>query len=631
VDDLAAVASAADADGPIDLALVAVPADGVGAVVADAARAHAHALVIVSAGFADAGPGRAWGPEAALGPGGQAQLDLVARARGNGLRVVGPNCLGVVNTDPAVRLNASLAPQLPQRGRMGIFCQSAAVGIAALAEVSRRHLGVSTFVSVGNRADVSGNDLLQYWRHDPATDVVLLYLETFGNPRKFARIARELASDKPIVAVAAGAGSGPAGAGLATGAAKALFAHSGVIRVDTVTEMFDVGQILATQPLPIGGAVAVVGNSAALVTLATGACAGYGLTAAGHYSAGLAPSSPPADLSIAVAAALADEAVDTVLVVLAPPIPEAGLGLDPSARDQIDAVAVASEHPDKPIVVTLVGSAEGVVHSSQPLPVFPAVEEAARALARVTEYSAWRREPQGSLLQLSDVDTIAGRRVAVTHGPVDDLLRAYGIPVVPARPAGDGAAVLEAGEALGYPVALKAADPDLRHRLDLGAVRLDLPDARALLAAYAEVSAQFGTAVLVQPMVAAGVACVMEIVEDAAFGPMVGFGIGGVASDLLGDRAWRVAPLTDRDAIALVHDPGAAAMLFGYRAAPPADVAALVDLLLRLGRLADENPEVKRLVLNPVLAQTEGLSVLHAELSYGQVVPRPDTGPRRLL
>jgi acyl-CoA synthetase (NDP forming) len=461
--------------------------------------------------------------------------------------------------------------------------------------------------------------------------VVLLYLETFGNPRKFARIARELAFSKPIVAVTAGAGTTAAGAGLGTGAATAMYAHSGVIRVTTLTELFDVGQIFASQPLPAGRRVGVVGNSAALVTLATGACASVGLsTSDTDYSDGLSLSSPPGALGAAVSLALADDEVDTVFVVLAPPVPEAGLGGDPAGRDQIAAVATAAEPADKPVVVTLVGAAAGVVRAEQPVPVFPAVEEAVRALAHVIEYAARRREPQGSLLQLLDVDTSAGRGAAVTGAPVEDLLAAYGIRLVPTRRAGTEEQAVTAAVELGFPVALKAADPDLRHRFDLGAVRLDLPDPHSVRSAYAEVSAQFGATMLVQPMVAPGVACVIEVVDDPAFGPVVGFGIGGLASDLLGDRAWRVAPLTDRDAVALVHDPGAAPMLFGYRAAPAVDAAALVDLLLRVGRLAEENPEVKRLELNPVLAQTDGLAVLHAELSYGPVVPRPDTGPRRL-
>jgi acyl-CoA synthetase (NDP forming) len=626
VDGVTALRSAADAPGPIDLALVAVPADEVMSVVADAGQARAHGLVVVSSGFADRGPGLFRAPT----PGARAQQELVGQARAHGMRVVGPNCLGVVNTDPAVRLNASLAPVLPQRGRVGIFCQSAAVGIAALAESNRRHIGLSTFISVGNRADVSGNDLLQYWRHDPATDVVLLYLETFGNPRKFARIARELASSKPIVAVSAGAGTTAAGAGLTTGPATALYAHSGVIRVATLTEMFDVGQIFASQPLPAGRRVGVVGNAAALVTLATGACDSAGLSTSDDYSEGLTLSSPPARLTAAVSVALADDEVDTVFVVLAPPVPEAGLGRDPAGRDQIAAVAAAAEQPDKPIVVTLVGAAEGVVHASQAVPVFPAVEEAVRALAQVTGYAAWRRQPQGSLLELSDVDSVSGRRVAAAGGPVEDLLGAYGVTPVPTRRADTEGLAVAAAIELGFPVAVKAADPDLRHRLDLGAVRLDLVDPPSVRSAYAEISAQFGAAMLVQPMVAPGVACVVEVIDDPAFGPVVGFGIGGVASDLLGDRAWRVAPLTDRDAVALVHDPAAAAMLFGYRGAPPVDAASLVDLLLRVGRLADENPEVKRLELNPVLAHPEGLAVLHAELSYGAGAPRPDTGPRRL-
>ena len=645
LEGLTAFTAASDAPGPVDLALVAVPASQMSNVVEDAAKAGALGLVVLSAGFAESGDA-----------GVIAQRELVAAARGSGLRIVGPNGLGVVNTDPAVRLNASLAPALAERGRVGLFCQSAALGVAILAEAHARGVGLSSFVSVGNRADVSGNDLLQYWFDDPHTDVVLMYLETFGNPRKFARIARALGRDKPIVAVAAGAagspGAAPAGAASgpawpAVGAAApdsqamtALFAHSSVIRVETVNELFDVGQLLARQPLPAGRRVGIVGNAAALVALASGACARAGLEVSPRQLT-VAPDVPPAaapgQLGEALRAALVDAAADSVIVVVAPPLPASDVdrpGGDPprvyrSNVDQsahVNAIVAAAEGADKPVVVVVIGA----VTAPGDLPIYPTVEEAVRALDRVARYAEWRREPLGSEPELPNVDVEAAERAVAARATADELLAAYGVGVVPAREVAGRAGVLAAAADLGYPVALKAAGPEVRHRLDLGAVRLDLAKVGELRRAYSEISKAFGPRVLVQPMAQRGVVCAIEMFDDPAFGPVVGFGLGGVAAEVVGDLAWRAAPLTDVDAAALVRAPRAAALLHGYRGSPPVDTAALADLLTRVGQLADDWPEVKRLVLNPVLAHAGGLSVLHATVNYGDAAARPDTGPRRL-
>jgi acyl-CoA synthetase (NDP forming)/GNAT superfamily N-acetyltransferase len=549
VDDAAAYPSATQAPGA-DLALVCVPATAVPAAVADAGAAGSHAVVVLSGGFAEI---RASGIAA--------QRDLVALARGHGMRLVGPTCLGLMNTDPTVSLNATMAPRLAPRGRVGVFCQSASTGIALLSEVDVRRLGLSTFVSAGNRADVSGNDLLQYWREDPHTDVVLLYLETFGNPHKFARIARELGRDKPIVAVAAGAAAGPGsgsdrvrlygGRAPADEAIAALFAHSGVIRVETISQLLDVGQILATCPLPAGSRTAVVGNSAALVQLTDAACVRAGLEVT--HTRGAMPPLPPRALRGLVELALGREDVDVVLVAVSPPLP--GATLD----DALAAIADAATHPDKPVVVVAVGSPSGVPAS---LPRFRTVEEAVSAVEHVVAYAAWRRTPVGSMVQLSGVDSAAGRDVAARSGPVEELLGAYGVPIAGAQP---------------------------------------------------------------------GVECLVDVVDDPSFGPVVGFGVGGIATQLLGDRAWRVAPLTDVDAHALVRSPRAAALLQGYQGAPAVHLSALEDLVARVGQLAYENPAVKRLILNPVLAHPAGVSVVHASVEYGEPEPRPDTGPRRLL
>ncbi|KWV30196.1 bifunctional acetate--CoA ligase family protein/GNAT family N-acetyltransferase [Micromonospora rifamycinica] len=610
---LPAYPSAADAGVDVDLAVVAVPPEATPRVVADAAAAGVHGLVVVSAGFAEAGPA-----------GAAAQRTLVRAAHAAGMRVVGPNCLGVANTDGRVRLNATLAPVLPAPGRVGFFSQSGSFGVALLAEAQRRGLGLSSFVSAGNRADVSGNDLLQYWQDDPGTDVILLYLETFGNPRKFARLARRIGRDKPVVALAPLARpTGPgAGRALDEAAVSALFAQSGVIRVDTVAELLDVGVLLADQPLPAGTRVGVVGNSSALTGLAATACAGQGLTVAAGYPRDVGPHAGAAEFTAALAGAAADDRVDALVAVFAPPLPGQLTVEEADFTAALPAVLAGG----KPTVATFLA---GRVPAG--LPAYPSVEEAVRALGRVSRYAQWLRRDPGTLPELPGTDRSAGQ--AALRGDAADpvaLLAAYGVEVVGSTPAGTLDEALTAAARWGWPVALKAAAPGLRHRLDLGAVRLDLADPVALRRAYAELTAAFGADVLVQPMVPPGVACVVELREDPAFGPVVGFGLGGVATELLGDRAWRAVPLTDRDAAELVDEPRAAPLLRGHRGAAEVDRAALAELLLRVGRLADEQPRVRSLTLNPVLARPDGIAVLHASVGVGTADDRPDTGPRRL-
>ncbi len=668
VDGVRAVPRLADAGVPVDLAVVAVPALAVAEVVADAAAAGVAGVVVVSAGFAETGPA-----------GVAAQDDVLRAARAAGLRLVGPNCLGVANTDPAVRLNATLAPTLPRPGRIGFFCQSGALGVALLAEAHRRGLGLSTFVSAGNRADVSGNDLLQYWQDDPTTDAVLLYLETFGNPRKFARLVRRIGRDKPVVAVASpyrpafvgGAGQpGPDARGTA-----ALFAHSGVIRVDTVAELFDVGLLLDNQPLPAGDRVGIVTNSSALGVLAAGAATAAGLVVADGYPLDVGPGAGPAQFAAALTRAAADDRVDVVAVSFAPPLPtedpppaqEALLSGEPRSSGEPvslgepvssgapvsstqtvssgDTVASGEgpEGPDslahavagavagatdagKPVVATSVG---GVLPAG--VPGYPSVEEGIRALARVARYARWRRTPQGRLPELAGIDLDAARLAVARQAPAVDLLASYGIGVLAGQTVTGARAAVAAAGRLGYPVVLKIAEPSLRHRLDLGAVRLGLADAGDVRRARVELGKLFGREqkLIVQPQAPPGISCVVELAQDSAFGPVVGFGPGGVTGELLGDMAWRAAPLSDMDADALVREPRAAPLLFGHRSGTPVELTALTDLLLRVGVLADAHPEVRRLRLNPVLARSDGLTVLHASVTYG-APDRPDSGPRQL-
>jgi acyl-CoA synthetase (NDP forming)/RimJ/RimL family protein N-acetyltransferase len=629
----------------LDLAVLAVPADEVADVVEACRRKRVRGLVVVSGGFGETGP-----------EGRDAERRLVASARASGMRVVGPNCLGMVNTDPEVRLNASLAPMVPGRGRVGFFAQSGALGVALLERARSRNLGLSTFVSAGNRADVSGNDLLQYWATDPATEVVLLHLESFGNPRKFARLARTVGRTKPVVAVKSGrhvnVTPGLAGTSVAVPeqSVAALFASAGVMRVQTVAQMFDVGSLLAHQPLPEGPRVAVVGNSTAIGVLVADAVLEEGLELAHDAPVDIGVTGSPELFRAALQAAVDDDGVDAVVAVFLPPLMSGSQEYGPALRE-------VARNSAKPIVASFL-STEGIpdelaVLDDQGMPVRGSVpsystpERAVIALAKVAEYARWRRRPVGEVPELPDVDEPSAEalvRKVLADAPAgreltDDelipLLAAYGVPLLGTRTVTDAEQAAAAAEEIGYPVVLKSTAPWLRHRSDLGGVRLDLVDADAVRAAFAAIPS--GDPVIVQEMAAPGVATVVEIVDDPSFGALVSFGLGGVATDLLGDRAYRTLPLTDLDAAELVRAPRAFPLLDGYRGSEPVDLAALEDLLLRVARLADDLPEVLRLTLEPVIVGPpnpwhggRSLVVAGGSAHVGPPTARVDPGPRRM-
>jgi len=637
-------ASVLDLPGTVDLAVLAVPAAAVPEVVGQCAEKGVRALVVVSAGFAEAGP-----------EGERSERALVELAHANGMRVVGPNCLGVLNTDPDVRLNASLAPHLPPRGRVGLFAQSGALGIGVLQSLVGRGLGLSSFVSAGNRADVSGNDLLQYWEDDEGTDLVLMYLESMGNPRKFARISRRIARRKPIVVVKSrrswrelGAVPGVAAPALDDEAVDALFRQAGVIRVATVDELLDAALVLAYQPLPAGRRVGIVGNSTALVGLAADACAAEGLIVAGT-PIGVEVTSGSAEFAAALSAVLVDESVDAVVTVFVPPllVPD-----DDVARVLVEGARDSA----KPVVSVFLGfngvppslqrsSPPGEAPGRGSIPSFGSPEPAVRALARAISYSEWRRRPEGVVPDLTGIQTDEARALVdgwlagqpagglLSDGQAAELLAHYGVAAWPTERVRSADEAVAAADRLGYPVAVKATEAALRHRADLGGVRLNLATAGEVATAYAAMGAATGAAAasaLVQRMAPPGVATVVSTAEHPSFGPVLSFGIAGVATDLLGDRAHRILPLTDRDAADLVRSVRAAPMLFGHRGTDPVDTAALEELLLRLGRLADELPAVAELVLNPVVVGTDGCYVLATEIRLGSPRARGDVGPRRL-
>ncbi|MBT2421775.1 GNAT family N-acetyltransferase [Streptomyces sp. ISL-22] len=688
LDGVPAHRSVRDIDGPVDLAVVAVPAAYVPEVVAECGEHGVQGLVVLSAGYAESGP-----------DGRERQRALVRQARAYGMRIIGPNAFGIINTSASVRLNASLAPEMPRPGRIGLFAQSGAIGIALLSRLHRRGggvtgvTGVSTFVSSGNRADVSGNDVLQYWYDDPDTDVVLMYLESIGNPRKFTRLARRTAAAKPLVVVQGARHGGAAPQGHAVRATRlphatvsALLRQAGVIRVDTITELVDAGLLLARQPRPAGPRVAILGNSESLGLLTYDACLSEGLRPLPPLD--LTTGASAADFHAALSRALADETCDAVVVTAIPAIGDASTG----DAELAQALRSAAERvPGKPVLVVHVelgGLAEALsaaastapqavttapglasrAHPFRPLdfpadpqpgqpdpaedaprliPAYPAAERAVRALAEAVNYSQWRREAAdpGKVPEYEDIDERGAARLidgllargqGLTLGTDEtcDLLGKYGIQVHRALHAPTPDAAADAARALGYPVALKATAPHLRHRADLGGVRLDLADEEQLRRAYAELTDLFGKPEelrpVVQGMAPRGVDTVVRAVIDPAAGAVLSFGLAGAASQLLGDMAHRLIPVTDREATSIVRSIRTAPLLFGWRGSAPVDTPALEELLLRMSRLVDDHPEVVAVTLEPVVVATHGLSVLGASVRLAPPPARDDLGPRTL-
>lgn len=632
-----------DIPGPVDLAIVAVPAEGVLAVVDECAAKGVKTLLVASAGFAERG-----------GEGVERQEELRRRARASGLRVIGPNSFGVINTDAAVRLNASLAPHMPMRGALGLFAQSGALGIAVLDDARRRGLGVSVFASAGNRADVSGNDLMQYWIDDTATDVVGLYLESMGNPRKFSRIARQLAWAKPVVVVSSGVSSYGAPPGHRTRptnvppeAFDAMLRQAGVVRVENIHQLFDVAQLLLHQPLPQGQRVGIVGNSDALGALTAQAAISWGLEVT-HGPVSLPADAPAAMFSEALQAAFDAPTVDSVLTCFIPPL----AAVD---REVIAAVRDVSSAATKPCLATFLGM-RGVneeLAATTPdevrrrvVPAYGMPEDAVRALAAATRYSQWRHRDHGSPVHPVGIDRSLAREIVegiladapggrrLSRAEETSLLAAYGIRLWPARRVNTPDEAVAAADELGYPVIVKTLSPVLRHQPGAGGVRTDLDGPDAVRTSVESLRARLGPLadgdVVVQSMALPGVVCVLSSAEDPLFGPVVSFSVAGPPTELLGDIAHRIPPLTDVDVSDLISSVRAAPLLHGHRGAMPVHRAALSDLIARLSCLADDLPEVERVHLNPVNAWSGGVDVLDADISVHPAQTRKDADRRAM-
>jgi len=659
IEGIAAHASVLDIPGDVEMAVMTVPAAAVLDVARQCAAKGVRGLVVISAGFAEIGP-----------DGAELQRALLEICRQSGMRLVGPNCMGVMNTAEGVNLDATFAPDKPTVGRVGFLSQSGGLGIAVMARAQILGSGISSFVSVGNKADLSSNDFIQYWEQDVETDLIMLYLESFGNPRKFARIARRVSRSKPILAVKGG--RSPAGnratsshtGALLSGSdvtVDALFQQTGVIRTDTLAELFDAALLLGSQPVPAGNRVGIITNAGGPAILCADACEANGLVVPAlpamvraelaAFLPAAASTGNPVDMiasagaeaygkAIATLAACPD--LDALIVIFAPPVvskaPDVIRAIHRAARDLPRPMPVLSVFMSKQSTPRIV-SAEGAR-----VPHYPFPEEAARALSLAAHYGAWRAIPEEPVVTLEGIDRDRAAGVIATAlaegggwmAPrgMGDLLACYGIPMVETILVDSPPAAGREAKRLGRAVALKAIVPGLLHKSDAGAVRLNLEGERAVQRAATEMAASLkesGHRIAgyeVQPIVAKGVEMLVGVVQDEHFGPVLACGAGGTATELLKDVAVRITPITPGEAGRMVRSLKTFPLLDGYRGAPRADVGALEDVLLRVSALVEAHSEVAEMDLNPLIVHPDGAVAVDARIRLEPGAPRPPLGAR---
>jgi acetyl coenzyme A synthetase (ADP forming)-like protein len=658
VQSVRAYKSILDIPGPVDLAVIVVPAKLAMAAAEECAQKGVHGMVVITAGFAETGPA-----------GREMQKELLGIAREHGMRVIGPNCMGVINTHDDVRMNATFSPNAPIQGNVGFLSQSGALGLAVIEYANTLNLGLSTFISVGNKADLSGNDFIQYWADDPATDVIALYLESIGNPRKFARITRRVGRQKPILVVKSGRSSAGARAtsshtGALLGASDvtvdALFKQAGVIRTDTLGEFFDVATLLANQPRPKGNRVAILTNGGGPGILCADACEADGLIVPqvpDNLKAKLAEFLPadaglnnPVDMIAAAPGEsyrkalkiLAEwDGIDAVIILYVPVLVTNSEEI--AAGIRAAALEIEREVPMLSVFLSSKGTPDSLKTEGLSMPSYPFPEDAARALAHAVRYGIWAETPEGVVPQYGDIRTSEGKAlIADVLGSLqgapgaaapDDasrwllpdevakLLGCYGVPMAAWRLAATPEDAGAAAEAIGGKVALKGVAPKLIHKTEAKAVVLNLEGAAEVRQAAMEMAARIaaqGTTVekfFVQQMIhAGGVEMLVGVVHDKLFGPVVACGAGGTAVEVLKDVKVRITPLTDRDAHEMVTSLRTFPLLDGFRGAPKCDVAGLEELLLRVAAMVEQHPEIAEMDCNPVIVRPEGAVIVDARI-----------------
>lgn len=658
IQSVPAYANVEEVPGPVDLAIIVVPATEVVSAVESCGRKGVKALVIISAGFAETGA-----------EGQTVQAELLHVCRTYGMRLIGPNCMGILNTDGKVRLDATFAPTVPPAGRVGFSSQSGALGLAIMEYANSLGLGISTFVSVGNKADISGNDLLRYWEKDDATEVILLYLESFGNPRKFSQIARRVGKKKPIVVVKSGrskagarATSSHTGALIAASdiTVDALFRQSGVIRTDTLEELFDVATLLANQPLPLGHRVGIITNAGGPAILCADACEARGLEVPllSDLSQQKLRSTMKREASVAnpvdmIASATAeqyreairivanDPNIDSLIVIFVPPLVTR---LEDVA--QVIAGEVAALARSKPLAAVFMSPHKPPTELQQArVPIYQFPETAAIALARAARYREWRDRPEPVRAQLTNIHREEAAGIianALKRGKgwlappeVAKLFSCYGLKTVEQRFAMTPDDVADTTRELGCPVALKVVVPNILHKTEAGGVRLNLPDPETSRAAATEMferlakTGQPPTGFIVQRMAKPGVEMILGVVHDPQFGPVVACGAGGTQVELLRDVAVRLAPISPAEAAEMIRGLKTFSLLDGFRGGPRFDVAALEDALLRLSALVDDLPQIAELDCNPFVVNEQDGQILDARVRVSEIESRPLLGVRR--
>jgi acetyl coenzyme A synthetase (ADP forming)-like protein len=638
VHSIRAYASITEVPGLVDQAVIVVPKEHVLQVATECGEVGVKGLVVISAGFREVG-----------GEGADREQELLDCVRHYGMRLVGPNCMGVLNTDPAISMNGTFAPTTPPIGNVAFLSQSGALGVTILDYAREYGIGVSKFISLGNKADISSNDALEYLRDDDQTSVILMYLENFGNPLHFTRIAREVTKVKPVIAVkAARTGAGARAATSHTGAmagldvaTDALFAQCGVIRVETVEGLFDMAMGFGNAPPPKGDRVAVVTNAGGPGIIIADALESRQLRVAEfseqtrdrlreslpeeasvHNPVDMIASADADSYRAVLEMVLEDDGVDAVIASFVPP-----LGVH--APDVARAITDTAAGREKPTFAVLMGrsglkESRALLHAAS-VPAFIFPESAVRALVGMSRYRRWLERPAGTVRTFDDVDSAKVREIlsaAVRSGRTRlgehdalSLLDAYGIPIVPSRPATSAEEAIGAAEAVGFPVVLKVMAPTVSHKSDVGGVIVGLQTAREVRGAYYEMRARLaehGVAsdqlegVLVQRMVTGGREAIIGTAFDPSFGPLVMFGLGGVYVEALGDVAFRIHPVNDLDAAEMIRQVKAYKLLEGVRGEKGVDVAALQEAIQRVSQLVGDHPQMAELDINPIVAFEPG-------------------------
>jgi acetyl coenzyme A synthetase (ADP forming)-like protein len=640
VGSVKAYRSVSEIPDAVDLAVIVVPARLVVTVVEECAKKGVRGIVVITAGFSETGEA-----------GTRLETELLEVVRSAGMRMVGPNCLGMLNTDPAVNLNVTFAPVFPPRGNVAMSSQSGALGIAILDQARQLDIGISSFVSMGNKTDVSANDLLLYWEGDPATDVILLYLESFGHPRRFARIARRVNRLKPIVVMKSGrSAAGARAASSHTGAlasvevaVSALFHQTGMIRTETLEELFEVAALMANQPLPKGRRVAVLTNAGGPGILAADALSAEGLElplfsealqgrlrvalsaeAAVGNPVDMIASAGPDQYRACLRELLRCDEVDSVIVSY---IPTTSGGL-PEIETAVKEVA-AEGSGGKTILAVFMEAEVRALAPRRPgerrIPTYGFPEPAARALGHSVRYAEWLARPEGTIVEFEDADHDRAQEVVwqalarlgadggwLEPQEADAILDAYGIPRPKSRLTHSIEEAVAAAREIGGPVAVKVVAPSALHKSDVGGIVLGVEGEAEVGAAFTKVMGAAPDAVgaFVQQFVRGGHEVIIGMAEDPSFGPLVAFGLGGIFVEVIGDVAFRINPITDTDAEEMIGEVKSSRLLQGYRGAPPGDVAALKEALLRLSLMIEEMPEIAELDMNPVKVLEPGQGVV---------------------